>query len=398
MAPTRRIAVVGASLGGLRTAEALRTLGYDGQLVVVGEEPHAPYDRPPLSKDFLTRPMSVDELTLRSRDRLDIDWRLGVRATALDPGARSVRTTDGVLSDLDGVVIAAGAAARTLELSGLAGIHTLRTAADALAIRESLAVAARGSGAVAILGAGLVGCEVTASCRELGLSAVLVDPAPRPMARALPGVVGGLMAEEHRREGVDLRLGTTVTSVRGRNRISGVELSDGTSVEVDALVVAVGSVAATGWLAGSGLDHVDGVLADEWCRALGGGGRVVAVGDVARTPRPRGGPERGEHWSLVVEQSLVAARALLGDLSPGVPAVPFFWSDQYGRRLQIVGSPRDTDAYSVETSEQGWAVSFTRDDRLVGLAALDLPGRVAAARRTLRTASALARSNHGGAS
>lgn len=381
----RRLAVVGASLAGLRTAEALRARGFDGELLVIGDETRPPYNRPPLSKQFLTTDMAEAAVALPAREDVDVRWLLGRRATRLDLAGRRVETDRGTVGGLDAVVIATGAHARTLDLPHLDGIHTLRGLPDALALRASLRRTARRGGRVAVLGAGLVGCEVAASCRTLGVAVSLIDPAPVPMARALPRAVALRVADLHRGAGVDLRLSTAVTAVHGddHGRVARITLDRGGELEIDTLVVAVGSRPGTGWLHGSGLDVADGVRTGSDGRAIGGGGHVVAVGDVSRTPSRPGGPAvRGEHWSRAVEQAGRAAHALLG--GPPLPAAPeFFWSDQYGHRLQVLGDPHTADTASTEHDGDRWVTSYRSGGALAAVVALDLPARIAAARREL---------------
>ncbi len=216
----------------------------------------------------------------------------------------------------------------------------------------------------------------------------LIDPVPAPMSRALGVQAGRLMASVHRRARVDLRLNTSVAAVRAISRVRKLTLSDGSMLRADTLIVAVGSCAATGWLFGSGLDIDDGIRCDEHLRAIGGGARVVAVGDVCRWPAGRG-TERSEHWTGAAEQAAIAARTLLHGQGPHPQPVPFCWSEQHGRRLQAIGSPADADAGLQHpgpvsgSAEPTWTTTFTREGHLVGAVALDMPGRIAKVRREL---------------
>ncbi|WP_236792063.1 FAD-dependent oxidoreductase [Amycolatopsis sp. GM8] len=377
----RHVGIVGASLAGLRSAMALRAAGFDGTITLVGDENHQPYNRPPLSKQFLTTDLAPSELTLPRPGDLCLTLRLGTRALALHPGERRIDTTDGPVTGLDAVIVATGAHARRLDLPALAGVHTLRTVNDALALRGSLA---RG-GPVAVLGAGLIGLEVAASCRELGLEVHVIDPAATPMRRAAPAPIGTMMGELHRGHGVHLHLGAAVDQVRGGPRVQQITLDNGRRLDLDTLVVAVGSVAATEWLRGSGLDLTDGVACDRFHRAIGFEGRVFAVGDVCRIT------ERGEHWTAAAEQPARAVRTLLHGPDPAERAgVPSFWTEQFQHKLQVIGRPHLADAHAVEhrSGNPGWTVTWTRGGELVGAAALDMPGRVAATRRALAEAAA----------
>lgn len=331
------IVVVGASLAGLRAVETLRGEGYDGNLVLVGAEPWLPYDRPPLSKEVLRGEWGEERLALRRKDydSLELDLRLGTRATALDAQARQVELDDGTRLDFDGLLIATGSAPRTLPgTDGLQGVHVLRTLDDALALRADLEAAPR---RVVVVGAGFIGAEVAASCRQLGLAVTLVEPLPAPMERGLGREAGGWMAEVHREHGVDLRLDMGVDAIEGGTRVERVKLSDGAVLDTDVVVVGIGVTPVTGWLESSGLEIDDGVVCDATCATRVPG--VVAAGDVARWHHPLYGRAiRMEHWTNAVEQGVAAARRLLGRAEP-FDAIPLFWSDQYDLKIQLAGLP-----------------------------------------------------------
>lgn len=344
----RTVTVVGASLAGLHAARGLRDQGYDGRLVIVGEERHRPYDRPPLSKQFLTGEGEpgggLGPLALTDPDdeaELDAEWLLGVRADRLDPASGAVGLADGRTLRTDGVVIATGAAPRTLRATALPGVHTLRTLDDARRLRAELRA---GAARVVVIGAGFIGAEVASSCAALGLDVTVVEAAPLPLVPQLGERMAKACAALHAAHGVSLLCGTGVATLRGTDRVTGVELADGRVLPADVVVVGVGVRPVTGWLEGSGLALDDGVLCDEGCAtALPG---VVAVGDVARLARPgTGGTVRAEHWTSAAEQGAVAARNLLaGATVEPFGALPYFWSDQYGARIQFAGrrEPGDT--------------------------------------------------------
>jgi len=381
------IAVVGASLAGLRAVEMLRSDGFDGRLTLVGAEPHLPYDRPPLSKQVLRGDWQPDRIALRRGDwdDLALDLRLGRRATALDLGARKLELDDGSTLDWDGLLIATGASPRWLPgTRGLAGVHVLRTLDDALALRADL----EGTpGRVAVVGAGFIGAEVAATCRERGLEVSLVEPLSRPMERGLDPEIGALMAQVHRDHGVDLRLGTGVESLEGTSRVESLKLSDGTTLAADVVVIGIGVAPETGWLETSGLALGDGVICDQTCATAVPG--VVAAGDVARWTHPVFGQSlRVEHWTNAVEQGVAAAKRLLAGASSGEPfaSVPLFWSDQYDCRLQYAGiGGFDGERRVVHGSleERRFVCLYEKDGRLHGALALNQARRMIAYRRMI---------------
>jgi NADPH-dependent 2,4-dienoyl-CoA reductase/sulfur reductase-like enzyme len=382
-----RVLIVGASLAGLRAAEALRRHGFEGRLVAVGAEAHMPYDRPPLSKELLAGAWEPARCAL-ARDEteaLEVEWRLGCAATGLDLAARRVELADGSRVDFDGLVIATGASPRSLpDQPELEGLFTLRSLDDALRLRAALDAGPR----VAVVGAGFIGAEVAATCRGRGLDVTLIEALPLPLERALGARIGSLVADLHRDHGVDLRLGVGVREVRGEKRVEGLELSDGSRVDAEVVVVGIGVRPATGWLEGSGIALDDGVLCDEACRASAPG--VVAAGDVARWPNPRTGDVmRLEHWTNASEQADAAARTLLageGGAPPFAP-VPFFWSDQYDRKIQFAGSVHASDAMRVvdgAIEERRFVALYERGGRLRGVLGVNRPRLVMKARRLLR--------------
>jgi len=334
----RRIVVVGASLAGLRAAEALRREGFDGALALVGEEPHPPYDRPPLSKELLRGEWEPPRIDLRRGQgvaELALELRLGARAVALDAQARCIRLADGDELTYDGLVIATGAVPRSLPFGvGMHGVHVLRTLDDALAIRAELAAHPR----VCVVGAGFIGLEIAASCRRLGLAVTAVEPQGLPLLDKLGEPMARCIAELHRDHGVDLRCGVLVAAFEGDARVERVRLSDGSTVEADLVVVGIGVRPATDWLLGSGLALEDGVVCDATCATSLPD--VVAAGDVARFHHAGAGAAlRIEHWNHAVEMASHAARRLLGGGSFGEPftPVPYFWSDQYDVKIQFAG-------------------------------------------------------------
>ncbi|GAA2282929.1 pyridine nucleotide-disulfide oxidoreductase [Streptomyces ruber] len=382
--------VVGASLAGVYAARELRAQGFDGRLVVVGDEPHRPYDRPPLSKDFLTGRSTEASLALTDPGEtaaLGADWVLGVRARGLDARGRGVLLGDGRTVRTDGVVIATGASARRLPGDALAGVHALRTLDDARALRDELA---EGPRRVVVVGGGFVGAETASSCASLGHHVTVVEAAPLPLAAQLGPEMAAVCAALHERGGVRLLTGTGVARLHAvTGAVTGVELSDGRVLPADTVVVGIGAVPGTAWLDGSALALRDGVLCDDGCvTALP---QVVAVGDVARV-----GGTRAEHWTSATEQPRVAVRNLLaGRTVESVRSVPYFWSDQYGARIQFAG--RRPDGGTVHVTEgsltdggpagSGFLAEYRRDGRTTAVLSVDRPRSFVRARRELaRTA------------
>lgn len=330
-----RVVIVGASAAGLTAAETVRREGFAGRLTIVGAEKHHPYDRPPLSKQILAGVWEPERTTLRAPDALsalDADWLLGSPAAALDVAGHRVRLADGTDLDYDGLVIATGVTPRRLPFGhDLAGVHTLRSVDDALALRNAL----RATENLVVVGAGFLGMEAAAVARGLGLRVTVVDPLPAPMLRQFGPVIGERIARLHRDHGADLRFGIGVAELTGTDgRVTGIRLSDDVVVPAETVLVAIGATPETGWLAGSGLSLTNGVDCDELCRA---GEDVVAAGDVASWIHPGlGGRIRIEHRMNATEQGRAAAKTLLGNGKPFAP-VPFFWTDQYDVKVQAYG-------------------------------------------------------------
>ncbi|WDV56254.1 FAD/NAD(P)-binding oxidoreductase [Streptomyces coeruleorubidus] len=382
-----RIVVAGASLGGLRAAEQLRAAGWTGGITVIGDEPHRPYNRPPLSKEVLAGKASFASLAFTPKaSAADVEWRLGTRVTAARLAERAVELHDGSVLSYDGLVVATGMRPRRLRCPGpVEGRHTVRTIDDARVLRDELT---RPGVRVVVVGAGFIGCEVAATAVGLGAAEVtVVDPLPLPMVGPLGEMLARVLLARHEERGVSFVLGSGVTGFEGDDRVTGVVLSDGSVLPADVVVESVGSVANTEWLDGNGLDLSDGVLTDRHLR-VGGRPEVVAVGDVARFPNARydGVPRRVEHWSVPADSAKHAAKVLVGGdagLAPFAP-LPTFWSDQHDFRLQSFGAPAlglgDVRVLDGDTSGDV-LVGYRRDARLVGVVAL---GGQAAARAAAR--------------
>ena len=386
---TAPLVVVGASLAGLRAAESARKAGWDGRVVLVGAEEHLPYDRPPLSKALLGPGASPETPTYLSRAELDalgIELRLGAPAEDLDVDRRRLQV-GGESVEYGALVVATGAQARRLPGPLVDGVHPLRTLADARVIRSGLDAGAR----TVVIGAGFIGSEVASAARARGLDVTMLEAAPVPLERAVGGAAAALITALHADAGVDLRCGASVTGFEQRDgRVCGVRLGDGTTVPADLVVEGVGTTPSTSWLAGSGLDLDDGVRCDSTLQAAP---RVWAAGDVARVDHPVHGSVRLEHWTSAAEQGRLAganaARVLAGEQPVTYDAVPYFWSDVYGHKLQMVGRPSD-DAEVLGDSDGPWLVLYRQHRQLSGALSLDLPGRIMKFRALLARSASFA--------
>ncbi|MDQ1714422.1 MAG: hypothetical protein QOC60_367 [Frankiaceae bacterium] len=350
----RRVVVVGGSVAGLAAVEGLRRRGYDGRLTVVAAEPMLPYDRPPLSKGLLTDsppPLPPFLRTAEAFEALAVEWRLGCRAVGLDTGARRLDTQDGQIS-YDALVIATGADAQGhRDVPQFENVHRLRTIDDSRALHA----AARSASRVVVVGGGLLGCEVAAAFVGRGLHVTLVDRAGTLLSRSLGARAGALVERLHRDNGVHVLNNSTVSGIttapRGAARVHAVHLVDGTTLPVGIVVLALGAQPATAWLAHSGVSVDDGVVTDRYGRTTVTG--VYAAGDVARPfSAAAGRHERSAHWTAAVTAGdAVAANMLAGD-SPvdDVVGRPYFWSDQYGVRVQVVGTRADGDELTLESA------------------------------------------------
>ncbi|MEU9734726.1 FAD-dependent oxidoreductase [Streptomyces sp. NPDC048002] len=381
----RTVTVVGASLAGLYAARELRAQGFDGRLVIVGDEPHHPYDRPPLSKDFLTGRADEGRLALtdaEERAELGADWLLGTRALGLDARGRAVLLDDGRALPTDGVVVATGASARRLPGDGLGGVHTWRTLDDARALRAGIAGSLR---RVVVIGGGFIGAETASSCALLGHAVTVVEAAPLPLVGQLGPEMAAVCAALHRRGGVRLLTGVGVAGLRGAAAVTGVALTDGRVLDADVVIVGIGAVPNAGWLAGSPVSVHDGVVTDEGC--LTALPQVAAVGDVARV-----GGVRAEHWTSATEQPRVAVTNLLaGHTVETAGSVPYFWSDQYGARIQFAGRHGVGDTLRVleggitagAPAEGGLLAVYERDGHVTAVLGVDRPRPFTRVRREL---------------
>jgi NADPH-dependent 2,4-dienoyl-CoA reductase/sulfur reductase-like enzyme len=387
----REIVVVGAGLAGMRAAETLRQEGYDGALTVVGDERHAPYHRPPLSKKLLSGQIQRAGIDLALQFDFDARVLRGASAVGLDQSSRTLDVDDdGTPLSLhyDGLVIATGATPRAWPGGAVPdGVLLLRTVDDCLAIRERLKTRPR----VVVVGGGFIGAEVAATCRILGLEVTLVERSDGLLLSALGPEMAACWAQLHKQHGVDFRVGVDVDSFVGDKRVEAVRLSDGSQVVADLVIVGLGVTPATDWLDGSGLRVDDGLVCDA-TGAVEGGSDVVAAGDIARWWHPRFQRHlRIEHWDHAGRQGEAAARTLLA--GPGTAdeydELPYFWSDQYDVKLQMLGVPHDYDAFTVvEGHPDDWefTAAYGRDGRTVAVLST-VPGQVLAYRQALTDAA-----------
>ncbi|MFM9379313.1 NAD(P)/FAD-dependent oxidoreductase [Gordonia sp. VNK21] len=376
------VVIVGAGLGGLRLAEHLRSKEFDGPVVLIGDEPHPPYDRPPLSKAALTD--GGDRPDLKPAEfytDAQIDLRTGTRVVAVDPAAHTVTTEhDGTTGELSygTLVLATGLVARAFPGEGgdLSGVHVIRSVDQAQALRRDLDGASR----AVVIGAGFIGCEAAASLRTLGIEVALIEPEPVPLAAALGAQIGERVTRLHTEAGVDLRTGVTVSRITGENgRVTGVELSDGAHLAADVVVVGIGGYPELGYLDGSGIELAD--------RATGGGiacddlGRtsapdVYAVGDAANWADADGNRHRAEHWNHTVDQAVIVAAQILGQDRPPA-SVPYFWSDQYDLKIQMLGRPAAGDeVHLVDDDGRKFLAYYSRDGVLTAVVGAGRVGKL----------------------
>lgn len=373
----KSIAVVGASLAGLRAAETLRAEGFDGLLHLVGDEVHRPYDRPPLSKQVLSGAWDVERVWLCDDEKFDalkLTTHLGDAATSFDAAALAITLASGTVLDVDGVVIATGARTRTIGKS-LAGVYTLRTLDDALAIRS--AFEAKPS-RVVVIGAGFIGAEVAASARGLGLEVTMLEMAEAPFERSLGVEMGAVLADVHRDHGVDLRLGVGCDDVIGDDHVTAIRLTDGSEIESDLVVVGIGVIPNVEWLDGSGLEIDNGVVCDATSLAAPG---VVAAGDVATWHNGHFDETmRVEHWDNAITQGAHAAKRLLhGDSVGPYEPVPWFWSDQYDRKIQLAGRTSNFDSFRIvdgDIESRKFAAIYGRNGVIVAVLGFNRPRHV----------------------
>lgn len=383
------LAIVGASLAGLAAARAARAQGFTGRLVIIGDEPHRPYDRPPLSKDFLLGKVAAEDLSLESDDDgLDAEWLLGSGAASLDAESRTVLLKDGRTVEADGIVISTGARARQMPtLAGLSNVFTLRTLTDAQSLAPELVPGSR----MAVIGAGFIGAEVASAAASRGMEVTIIDMKSVPFAAQLGTEMGGVVAGLHAANGVELISSAVIEDFySGEGNVTGLRLRGGRYVGADVVVVGIGAEPNTGWLEGSGLEVTGGVVCDAMGRTSVPG--IVAVGDCAAWfDDTTGTHRRMEHWTGALERAAVAVEALLdADAVPKPAKQHYFWSDQHGVKLQFAGHSAGYDRLEIEAGDaltHSCLAVYYREDVPVAVLGMNQPRLFTKWRRSLAAAA-----------
>lgn len=410
MSELSTIAIVGASLAGLSAARTLRREGFSGSIIVVDADPALPYDKPPLSKQLLAGEWDPEKIVLAAvNEDLQLDLRRNTRAIALDgQGKQLTVVCDGVTEVIsyDGLILACGASARWLPGSEeIAGVHVVRSLDDSMQLRQDLeANPAR----VAVIGAGFIGAEVASTCRKRGLAVTLIEAMPLPLGHILGPEVGEVCAEIHRMNGVDLRLGVgidklnTISTDEGL-RVTGVTLANGDQIDAEVVVIGIGVAVNTQWLENSGLQIDNGIVCDNTLKAAE---RIVACGDIARYPSARMEQlVRIEHWEHAIAGGEAAARTLLADMNgatgPVFDALPWFWSDQYDRKIQLAGRPGPEDSFEIvhgSLEEFRFVALYGKGDKLTAVLGMNRPRHVVQLRAIMEQGATLSEAREKAAS
>ncbi len=366
--------IVGANLAGGRAAEALRKNGFDGRIILIGGEPDAPYERPPLSKEYLRAEQEKSKLFILSADFYrtnQIELRLGYWAEGLDVKEKSIRLDDGEEVHYDKLLLTTGAKVRRLDVPGsdLEGIYYLRTIADAEAIGAELQPGRR----CVVIGAGFIGAEVAASARESGLEVTIIEILPVPMSRVLGDEMGTIYGDIHRDHGVDLRLNEGVERFEGNKRVERVVGSSGAIFDCDFVVVGVGVIPETALVEGTDIEVNNGIVVNEYCETSVPD--VYAAGDVANFPNPILGQRvRLEHWQNAQNQGIAAAKNMMG-IKEVFSEVPWFWSDQYDLNMQLIGHPHHWDklVFRGSVPDRQFTAFFVKDGKMQAALAVNRP-------------------------
>ncbi len=358
--------IAGASLAGAKAAETLRAEGFDGRIVLIGAEADRPYERPALSKGYLTGTKDQEKVYVHDAHFYateGVELRTGVGVTGVDPHAQQVTLDDLEELHYDSLLLATGAEPRRLDLPGarLDGVHYLRTLHDADRLRE----AASSARAAVVVGAGWIGSEVTASLRTLGLPVTMIDPSPLPLERVLGREVATVYRDLHAENGVTLRLGSEVSSIDGTTRVEGVRTSDGQRIDADLVVVGIGVVPRTGLAQAAGLAVDNGILVDHHLHTSAPD--IYAAGDVANAFHPLLGARlRVEHWANALHQGITAAKNMLGH-AVSYERIPYFFSDQYDLGMEYAGhsAPGDQVVFRGDPASREFLAFWLRDGRVV---------------------------------
>ena len=390
----QKIVIVGASLAGTRAAETLRSAGFTGEIVMVGAEQHMPYDRPPLSKNYLAGDWDDERVALRKPEalaELHLTWKLGVEAESLNTSENTVTLKNGEAIRYDGLIIATGGVVRRLpKQPDIAGVHVLRTLDDASALRNEITEGTN----VVVIGAGFIGLEAAATAKKRGANVTVLEGLEAPLIRAMGAAMGAAIGDVHIRNGVAVKCGVQVAEIRGESRVTSVALTTGEEIPADVLIVGIGVAPATQWLETSGLTIRDGVVCD--AQLCAGPKNVFAAGDVLRWPNELfadiEADMRVEHWTNAAEQGAHAANNLLAtlnntEMTPYV-AVPFFWSDQFDARIQCLGRPSgnaQVDVVAGNPAEGKWCAIYSVNNRLTAVLGVSQPKLVMPSRALLST-------------
>jgi len=385
------VVVVGAGLAGWRFVEILRQLGYEGAVTLIGDEARAPYDRPPLSKQVLSGKWDLEKSTLATPEKIErakATFLLGRRAVELDAGAMSVRLDDDAVVAGTHVVLATGTRARSLSYDSSGPLMTLRTADDAARLRQ-VAESLDPESVVAVIGGGFLGAEVATSLAARGLRPVVLEAAERPLVGVVGDEASSWLSPLAHAAGIEVRTGQRIRDVTTVDKVT-VDFHAAPSLEARAVVAAIGSALDLEWLNGSGLALDNGIVVDENLEAAP---RVAALGDVARFAHTSGLDQehiRVEHWQVAADHAWHLAHRWMGEVV--APAVPYFWSDQYGKKIQMLGHPRPDDEVvmvSGSVDEMKWLSLYVRDHVVTGILALSNPRGLATAKVLLDTLTTL---------
>lgn len=381
---SERFVVIGAGHAGGRAVEAMRNAGFEGEVVLIGDEPHLPYERPPLSKEVLQAKDDYQFPFIRPRDYYDeqgIELRLGVGASAIDPEAKTVSLADGSTISYDKLLLATGGRVRKLPIPGseLAGTHYLRTLDDGQAIEAAL-----GEGTnLVVVGGGFIGLEVAASARQRGCAVTVLEIADRLMGRGVPASVSSYFLDLHVKNGVDIRLSCGVDKIEGTDAVSGVITQSGERLPADAVVIGVGIVPDTALAEKAGLNVENGIVVDEFCRTSAPD--IYAAGDVTQHHNAHVGKRiRLEAWQCAQNMAIAAAKIMCGDDTP-YSEVPWMWSDQFDGNLQVAGMPDSWDDIVMRGDPaSGTFIGFVlSDDRISGAISVNQPRDMKLARRMM---------------
>ena len=391
---TRPVVIVGASMGGLRAAETLRKSGYAGRLVVIGDEPHAPYNRPPLSKEVLAEQVDHAAVAFPLSEVLDdVEWVLGNAVVSTDLDAQTITLADGQVVEYNSLIIASGLRPRRLDMPGqpARGAHAIRTLDDAMALRPELKPGAK----VVVYGAGFIGCEAAATATKLGATVTVVGKGPVPMLRPLGQQLAEDIQRRHEAHGVRFVMNTYLTEILGDDSVTGVVLDNGETLECDVLIESIGSLPNTEFLEGNDIDIESGVHVNAALHALRNDGtpwaNVFAIGDVARFPIPQFDPttRRVEHWNIPTEMARKVGKQValqLGDdveahateLAKNFAPIPSFWSDQFEVSLLAYGLlDQGTEVRLLEGEVGGDCIyGYYRGDDMVGVCGIGMRSKV----------------------